>query len=181
MTKRNKRQAASTFKEMKRCGIEAIKSEAEVGAVCTLKVDYRTHSHAQGLIAIVYDVKTTGSILVCCEHGVNTHSGTKTEYWVPVDKYSIIARNEEGCPLWQTWLMFVKWFCQERLTQNRVLGYHIQSFMKGVLMQLARSREVRDANAKMECVERRVGARRKESVATVGALVTVIAVVCKYY
>ena len=48
-------------------------------------------------------------------------------------------------------------------------------------MPLARSRGVRDANAKMECVERRVGARRKESVATVGALVMVIAVVCKYY
>jgi len=31
-------------------------------------------------------------------------------------------------------------------------------------MQLARSRGVRDANAKMECVERCVGARRKESV-----------------
>ena len=90
MTKRNKRQAASALKEMKRCGIAAIKSGAEV-AVCTLKVDYRTHSHAQGLIANVYDVKTTGSILVCCEHGVITHSGTKAEYWVPVDKYNIVA------------------------------------------------------------------------------------------
>jgi hypothetical protein len=99
MTKRNKRQAASALKEIKRCGIAAIKSGAEVGAVCTLKVDYRTHSHAQGLIAIVYDVKTTGSILVCCDHGVITHSGTKAEYWVPVDKYSIVARKDEGCPL----------------------------------------------------------------------------------
>jgi hypothetical protein len=99
MTERNKRQAASALKEIKRCGIAAIKSGAEVGAVCTLKVDYRTHSHAQGLIAIVYDVKTTGSILVCCDHGVITHSGTKAEYWVPVDKYSIVARKDEGCPL----------------------------------------------------------------------------------
>ena len=96
MTKRNKRQAASALKEIKRCGIAAIKSGAEVGAVCTLKVDYRTHSHAQGLIAIVYDVKTTGSILVCCDHGVITHSGTKAEYWMPVDKYSIVARKDGG-------------------------------------------------------------------------------------
>ena len=48
-------------------------------------------------------------------------------------------------------------------------------------MHLAQSRGVRDANVEMECVERHVGARRKESVATVGALVTVIATVCKYY
>jgi len=40
MTKRNKRQAASALQEIKRCGIAAIKSGAEVGAACTLKVDY---------------------------------------------------------------------------------------------------------------------------------------------
>jgi hypothetical protein len=152
MTKRNKRQAASALKEIKRCGIAAIKSGAEVGAVCTLKVDYRTHSHAQGLIAIVYDVKTTGSILVCCDHGVITHSGTKAEYWVPVDKYKIVARNDEGCPLPADLADVRQMVCQESLTQNRVLGFHIQSFMKRVLTQLARSRGVRDANAKMECV-----------------------------
>ena len=99
MTKRNKRQAASTLKEMKRCGNAAIDSGAELGAVCTLKADYQTHSHAQGLLAIVYGVKKTGSILVCCDHGVITHSGTTAQYRVPVNKYSIVARMEEGCPL----------------------------------------------------------------------------------
>ena len=41
----------------------------------SLKVDYCTHSHAQGLIAIIYAVKETGGILVCCDHGVITHFG----------------------------------------------------------------------------------------------------------
>jgi hypothetical protein len=99
MTKKNKRQASTALKEMKRYGNAAIESGAEAGAVCTLKVDYQTHSHAQGLVAIVHDVKKTGSILVCCDHGVITHSGTKGDYWVPVDKYKIVARKEEGCPL----------------------------------------------------------------------------------
>jgi hypothetical protein len=72
---------------MKHCGNAAMESGAAPGAVVTLKVDYRTHSHAQGLLAIVYIVKKTGGILVCCDHGVITHSGTKREYWVPFDKY----------------------------------------------------------------------------------------------
>ncbi len=57
------------------------------------------HSHAQGLIAIIFDVKKTGGILVCFNHGVITHLGNKGNYWVPVDKYVIVARKEEGCPL----------------------------------------------------------------------------------
>jgi hypothetical protein len=99
LSKRNKKQEASALKEMKRYGNAAIVLGAEPGAVVTLKVDYRTHSHAQGLIAIICDVKETGGILVCCDHSVITHSGTKGNYWVPVDKYVIVARKEEGCPL----------------------------------------------------------------------------------
>ncbi len=99
LSKRNKKQEASALKEIKRCGNAAIVLGAELGAVVTLKVDYRTHSHAQGLIAIIFDVKKTGGILVCCDHGVITHSGTKGNYWVPLDKYVIVARKEEECPL----------------------------------------------------------------------------------
>ncbi len=62
---------------MKRCENAAIVSGAEPGAVVTLKVDYRTHSYAQDLIAIIFDIKKTGGTLVCCNHGVITHSGTK--------------------------------------------------------------------------------------------------------
>ena len=89
---------------MKRSGMAAVNSEAEPGTVVTLQVDYSTHLHAQGLIVfllvIVYNVKQTGSILVCCDHGVITHcSRTKADYcwyWVSVNKYSIVARKDEG-------------------------------------------------------------------------------------
>jgi hypothetical protein len=99
MEKRNNRQAASAEKEMKRCGDQAICNGAAPGAVVTLKVDYRTHSHAQGLIAIVFDVKPTGGIKVCCEEGIITHSGGAGDYWVPVDKYVVKAKPHEYCPL----------------------------------------------------------------------------------
>jgi hypothetical protein len=73
------------------------------------------------------------------------------------------------------WQQAVKWYCLESLTQRVVHGFHIQSFMKGVLMHLAQSRGLWAADARMECVERHVGATKKESVATVDALVLVIA------
>jgi hypothetical protein len=85
MEKKNKKQAAIAVKELKRYGRVAIDSGAGPGAVVTLQVDYRTHSHTQGLIANVYNAKETGGILVCCDHGAITHSGTKADYWVPVD------------------------------------------------------------------------------------------------
>jgi hypothetical protein len=73
------------------------------------------------------------------------------------------------------WQQFVKWYCLESSTQRVAHGFHIQSFMKGVLMHLAQSRGVWAADARMECVEEHVGATKKESFATVDALVTVIA------
>mgnify|MGYP006866423466 FL=1 len=100
MKKKNAKQQASAEKEMKRAGKAAMESGAAPGAVVALQVVYRTHSHAQGLIAIVYSVKEkTGGILVCCEHGVITHSGTKADYWVPADKYMVVARKDQEIPL----------------------------------------------------------------------------------
>jgi hypothetical protein len=100
MQKKNAKQKSSALKEMKRAGKAAMESGAAAGAVVTLTVDYRTHSHAQGLMAIVYDVKeNTGGIMVCCDHGVITHSGTKADYYVPFGKYTIVASKDEGIPL----------------------------------------------------------------------------------
>jgi hypothetical protein len=82
MEKKNLKQKESAKKAMERAGAAAIESGAAPGAVVSLKVDYCTHSHAQGLLAIIYRAKETGGILVCCEHGVITHSGTKGDYWV---------------------------------------------------------------------------------------------------
>jgi len=85
---------------MKQCGRAAQAAGAGIGAVVILKVDFRTHSHAQGLIAIVYEMKeSTGGILVCCEHGVITHDGSKNDYWVPYDKCIVNTRAQDTCPI----------------------------------------------------------------------------------
>lgn len=100
MEMKNKRQEENAIKAMKLCGNVAEADGVAVGAVVSLKVDYRTHSHAHGLIGVVYAVKEeTGGILVCCEHGVITHSGTKGDYWVPYDKYRVVAKKDEEIPI----------------------------------------------------------------------------------
>ncbi len=99
MQKRNNQQAASAKKEIRRLDDAAVRNGATPDAVVTLKVDYRTHSHARGLIGIVFDVKPTGGIKVCCEHGIITHSGGPGVYWVPVDKYVVRAKAGDFCPL----------------------------------------------------------------------------------
>jgi len=85
---------------MKQCGRAAQAAGSGIGAVVSQKVDYHTHSHAQGLLAIVYEMKeNTGGILVCCEHGVITDDGSRKDYWVPYDKYDVKARAQDKCPI----------------------------------------------------------------------------------
>ena len=79
-SKNAKQEVASAEKEILRLGRAAVASGASKGAVVSLHVDYRTNAHAQGLVAIVYDVKNTGGILVCCEHGIITHDGSVKDY-----------------------------------------------------------------------------------------------------
>jgi hypothetical protein len=68
--------------------------------VVVLKVDYHTHSHAHGLLAIMYEMKeSTGGILVCSEHGVVTHDGSRKDYWVSHDKYYVKARAQDTSPI----------------------------------------------------------------------------------
>ena len=57
MAKGNRKQESQAIKAMKQCGRAAQAAGAGIGAVVSLKVDYRTHSHAQGLIGIVYEMK----------------------------------------------------------------------------------------------------------------------------
>ena len=57
MEMRNKRQEQSAMKAIKQFGKEAINAGAAIGAIVALKVDYCTHSHANGLLAVIYDVK----------------------------------------------------------------------------------------------------------------------------
>jgi hypothetical protein len=89
-------QEASAEKETKRRGDAMMADGLGVGAVVTVKVDYRTHSHAQGLVAIVYKYTETGSAIVCCESGVLTHDGSSKDYYVPSDKFKINAGAGES-------------------------------------------------------------------------------------
>jgi hypothetical protein len=100
MAKRNCKQESQAIKDMKQCGRAVMAAGAGIGAVVSLKVDYHTHSHAHGLLAIVYDTKeSTGGILVCCEHGVITHDGSRENYWVPYDRYDVKAKVQDTCPI----------------------------------------------------------------------------------
>ena len=81
-------------KAMKQRGKALVEKGLGPGAVLSLKVDYRTHSHASGLVAIVYKSNETGGALICCEHGVITHNGSKKDFFVPSDKYNIVADRD---------------------------------------------------------------------------------------
>ena len=120
MAKRNCKQESQAIKAMKQCG-------PGIGAVVTLKVDFRTHSHTQGPIAIVYEMKeSTGGILVCCEHGVITHDGSRKDYWVPYDKYTVNARVQDTCPIEEA-LQSVRNFVLEgryNSTDQRRISWH---------------------------------------------------------
>jgi hypothetical protein len=85
---------------MKMCGKAALDSGIGIGALASPKVDYPTHCHVQGLLAIVYQFQeNSGGILVCCEHGIVTHDGTSNDHWVPYNKYRVIARNDVTFPI----------------------------------------------------------------------------------
>jgi hypothetical protein len=100
MEKKNCKQEEYAIKAMKMCGKAALDSGIGIGALVSLKVDYRTHCHAQGLLAIVYRFQeNSGGILVCCEHGIITHDRTSNDYWVPYNKYRVIARNDTTFPI----------------------------------------------------------------------------------
>jgi len=100
MEKKKKKQENQALKHMAQSGKAALDRGCGVGAVVTLKVDYRTHSHAPGLLGVVYAFKEeSGGILVCCEHGIITHDGSKSQYWVPVDKYTVVANKDTYVPI----------------------------------------------------------------------------------
>jgi hypothetical protein len=85
---------------MKVCGRAALENGVGIGALVSLKVDYPTDCHAQGLLAIVYRFQAnSGGILVCCKHGIVTHDGSSKDYSVPYDKYRVIATNDSIFPI----------------------------------------------------------------------------------
>ena len=85
---------------MKLCGKAALESGVGIGALVSLKVDYHTNCHAQGLLAIVYRFQeNSGGILVCWEHGIITHDRSSKDYWVPCNTYRVIAGYDSTFPV----------------------------------------------------------------------------------
>ena len=59
MEKKNRKQEQNAIKAMKQCGKATLVSGCGVGAIVSLKVDYRTNCHAPGLLVIVFAVRET--------------------------------------------------------------------------------------------------------------------------
>jgi hypothetical protein len=58
-----------------------------VGAIVTIKTDYRDISHPRGIPGIVFDVSKSGAggVQVATEHGVIVSGETKRVYYIPSD------------------------------------------------------------------------------------------------
>jgi uncharacterized protein YbjQ (UPF0145 family) len=176
LTKKNKKQEMSAMKEMKRCGKVAKDLGAAVGAIVTLKVDFRTHSHAEGLIAIVYNINMdTGSILVCCDRGVITHSGNSDQYWVLLTGTKFVQNKMSTVLLTTTWWDFAGWCAAVFMIRLINPGFRTASCMKHPLMQPAHHVGTRDAIVRMVSVPRLVDARKRDTAATVGVVAMEIA------
>ena len=116
----NKRKhQAQSHERMKRWRQDNIeKMCVSVGAVVTVQVDSRDVSHPQGLIGVVVAVKITGGILVVCASGLLSSTNSKKEYWVPVDKYKVVARDHEECVLPHDLLTLRKLVLEGRFEMN---------------------------------------------------------------
>ncbi len=102
MEKKNHKQEGQAVKHMAQCSKAAKDNGCEVGAIVTLKVDHRTHCHVPGLLGVVYAFQcNTGGALVYCKHGIITHDGSKNNYWVPFDKYRVVATKNSQLPISQ--------------------------------------------------------------------------------
>jgi hypothetical protein len=162
---------------MKMCGKAAVDSGIGIGALVSLKVDYRMHCHAQVLLAIVYQFQEhLGGIIVCCEHGIITHDGTKNEYWVPYNKYRVNAWNDATFPI----LNNLQVMCDKVLASSFVNDRATPriSFSKYVDIDLGTTSPVkkpRVALARRDVI-RDVDVRRRGSGATVDARATVIVI-----
>ncbi len=102
----------------------------------TLKVGFRTHSHTQGLLAIVYETKeSTGGILFCCEHGIITHDGSRKDYWFPMTSMTLKQGHRTHAQLKRLFGQYATWFWKVGTTQQINKEYHIQSNMRKRLDQ----------------------------------------------
>ena len=69
-----------------------------VGAIVTIKNEFRDISNPLGAVGGVFEAKETGGIQVCTEWGVIVQGGnTKKVYWIPHDRYVVKATRDDAC------------------------------------------------------------------------------------
>ena len=132
MAKRNRKQESQAIKVIKQCGHAVQAAEAGIGAVVSLKVDYCTHfAHAQGLLAIlVYEMKrSTGGILVCCEHGVITHDENRKDIGFPMTSIPLMQGRRTHAQLRTLFSQYATWFWKVGTFRQINEEFHIQSIM----------------------------------------------------
>ena len=69
-----------------------------VGAIVTIKNDFRDISHPFRAVGVVFEAKETGGIQVCTEWGVIVQGKKqKKVYWIPHDRYAVKAARDDAC------------------------------------------------------------------------------------
>jgi hypothetical protein len=71
------------------------------GAVVTVKCDYRTVSHAIGIVGVIYKLGNYGGARIVTIAGILSTGTRKSQWWVPSDQYVVRygADEEANIPL----------------------------------------------------------------------------------
>lgn len=94
-TKRKRKDTQATKMKLRRAKF-AKDTGAEVGAVVRIGNDRRDIQNPRSAIGVIFDVKDeAGGILVCTEWGVLVSGQKRSHYWVPCDRYEVIANAKD--------------------------------------------------------------------------------------
>ena len=68
----------------------------DIGAVVTVQVDSRdVNTHSQGIMGVVCKMSSNGAVIVVSEHGVLANGRSKSDFWIPSDKYKVQYKATE--------------------------------------------------------------------------------------
>jgi hypothetical protein len=68
---------------------------AEVGAVVRVGNDKRDIQNPCSAIGVIFEMAEAGGILVCTQWGVLVSGEKRSHYWVPCDRYEVIAKADD--------------------------------------------------------------------------------------
>ena len=71
----------------------------EQGQLSHLRSTIKLTVTPQDFLPLLSILSQSGGILVCCEHGVIIHDGKPREYWVPYDRYKVVADKDTTFPI----------------------------------------------------------------------------------